>query len=107
MNKLIPLAACIAAMFPAAQAYAAGQAAPQAAATDNSAVQAAPAQQPAVANPAGALPQVTVSATRSNENEQRQLSTAAKIVIGREELDRNGDTSITEVLKRLPGVTVG
>ncbi|MFD2365180.1 TonB-dependent receptor plug domain-containing protein [Pseudoduganella sp. GCM10020061] len=108
MNKLIPLAACIAAMFPAAQAYAAGQAAvPQTPPTENSTVQAAPAQQPAAQAPQGVLPQVNVSGTRSNENEQRQLSTAAKIVIGREELDRNGDTSITEVLKRLPGVTIG
>ncbi|HEY1044471.1 MAG TPA: TonB-dependent receptor [Telluria sp.] len=108
MNKLIPLAACIAAIFPPAQAFAAGQATTRnPPATDSNTVQAAPAPQPAASAPAGVLPQVTVSATRSNENEQRQLSTAAKIIIGREELDRNGDTSIGEVLKRLPGVTVG
>src|SRR5208282_3085415 len=33
-------------------------------------------------------------------------STAAKRVFGREELDRYGDTSIGEVLKRLPGITI-
>jgi iron complex outermembrane receptor protein len=29
------------------------------------------------------------------------------MVFGREELERNGDTSVSEVLKRLPGVTIG
>ena len=94
MNKLIPLA-CIAALQPA---YAIGQEQAQTPPVTTTAPQA---QDPKV------LPQVNVSGTRSNENEQRQLSTAARIVIGREELDRNGDTSITEVLRRLPGVTVG
>jgi len=37
----------------------------------------------------------------------RRQSTAAKLIFGREELDRNGDTSLGEVLKRLPGVTIG
>ena len=107
MNKLIPLAACIAAIFPSIQAHAAGQEVPQnPPSTTASPAPAAPAQ-PAASTPPSVVPQVTVSGTRSNENEQRQLSTAAKIVIGREELDRNGDTSISEVLKRLPGVTTG
>ena len=38
--------------------------------------------------------------------EERRNSTAAKMVFGREELDRYGDTSIGEVLKRLPGITI-
>jgi iron complex outermembrane receptor protein len=38
--------------------------------------------------------------------EERRASTAAKMVFGREELDRYGDTSIGEVLKRLPGITI-
>lgn len=100
MKKLLPLA-CIAALQPVSHAYALGQAEPQTPAPATVTAPAPKAQEPKV------LPQVTVSGARSNENEQRQLSTAAKIIIGREELDRNGDTSITEVLKRLPGVTVG
>jgi iron complex outermembrane receptor protein len=55
----------------------------------------------------GNIQQVTVSGTRADDTESRRLSTAAKLVFGREELDRNGDTSIGEVLKRLPGVTLG
>ncbi len=50
--------------------------------------------------------QVTVSGGRTEVEERRQ-STAGKIIYGREELDRNGDSSLGEVLKRLPGVTVG
>jgi iron complex outermembrane receptor protein len=57
--------------------------------------------------PATDIQQVNVSGTRADDTETRRLSTAAKMVFGREELDRNGDTSISEVLKRLPGVTLG
>lgn len=49
---------------------------------------------------------VTISGARSDLDERRQ-ATAAKLIFGRDELDRNGDTTIGEVLKRLPGVTVG
>jgi outer membrane receptor for ferrienterochelin and colicins len=38
--------------------------------------------------------------------EERRQSVAAKMVFGREELDRYGDSSIGEVLKRLPGITI-
>jgi iron complex outermembrane receptor protein len=58
-------------------------------------------------SPATDIQQVNVSGTRADDTETRRLSTAAKMVFGREELDRNGDTSISEVLKRLPGVTLG
>lgn len=50
--------------------------------------------------------QVKVSGTRTDDTETRRLSTAAKLVVGREELERNGDTSLGEVLKRLPGITM-
>ncbi|NIA53184.1 TonB-dependent receptor [Massilia sp. TW-1] len=53
------------------------------------------------------IQQVNVNGTRADDTETRRLSTAARMVFGREELDRNGDTSISEVLKRLPGVTLG
>ena len=49
---------------------------------------------------------VEVRSNRDNSAEQRRESTAAKIVIGREEIDKQGDATIGEVLKRLPGVTV-
>lgn len=37
----------------------------------------------------------------------RRNDTATKIVVGQDEILRNGDTTIGDVLKRLPGVTVG
>jgi hypothetical protein len=50
--------------------------------------------------------QVNVSGTRA-DTEMRRLSTASTMIVGREEFDRNGDTSIGELLERLPGVTIG
>jgi len=44
---------------------------------------------------------------RANDDAQRRAATASKIIIGREEIERYGDTTIGEVLKRLPGVTTG
>ena len=72
--------------------------------------------QPAEAAPAPAkkaqvaaqpLQQVTVNAARANEIETRRNATASKMIFGRDELDRNGDSSVGEILKRLPGVTMG
>jgi iron complex outermembrane receptor protein len=42
-----------------------------------------------------------------SDTEQRRASTASKIVISKEEIERFGDSSVAEVLKRLPGVTDG
>lgn len=53
------------------------------------------------------LQQVTISGSRANDTDQRRLSTASKMIFGREELDRNGDSNVGEILKRLPGVTMG
>jgi iron complex outermembrane receptor protein len=50
--------------------------------------------------------QVSVNGTRADDTEARRIATASKLVVGREELERNGDTSLGEVLKRLPGVTM-
>ncbi|MCX7266184.1 MAG: TonB-dependent receptor plug domain-containing protein [Limnohabitans sp.] len=50
--------------------------------------------------------QVEVRSNRDNDTEERRQSTAAKIIIGREEIERQGDASLGEVLKRLPGVTM-
>jgi len=53
------------------------------------------------------VPQVTISGGRQDDMTERRNSTAGKQVYGREELDRNGDSNIGDVLKRLPGVTIG
>jgi iron complex outermembrane receptor protein len=44
---------------------------------------------------------------RNDPTSERRLSTAAKIVVGREEIEQFGDTTLGDVLKRLPSVTVG
>ena len=43
----------------------------------------------------------------NSDQEQRRTSTASRIVIGKEEIERYGDSSVSEVLRRLPGVTTG
>ena len=91
MHKLIPTA-CLA--FLGGPAFAAGQAP-------------APEDQVAPVKAAPVVPQVTVNGSRASDIDQRRNATAAKLIFGREELDRNGDTSIGEILKRLPGVTLG
>ncbi len=53
-----------------------------------------------------AEPQRVEITGRANEVEARRQSTAAKIIIGREEIDSFGDSTVGEVLKRLPGVTM-
>lgn len=52
------------------------------------------------------LDRVEVQGT-SRDDDQRRASTASKIIIGRDEIERYGDSTIGEVLKRLPGVTTG
>lgn len=52
------------------------------------------------------LAPVEITGTRANDTQERRQSTAAKIVIGREEIDRFGDSTVGEVLKRLPGITL-
>jgi outer membrane receptor for ferrienterochelin and colicins len=67
----------------------------------------APAPAPPAPAPAPAPTQrVEITGGRASDTEQRRQSTAAKIVIGREEIERFGDSNTLEVLKRLPGVTV-
>ena len=61
---------------------------------------------PAAAAASAPVQQVEVTGARNNDIEQRRQATAAKIVIGREEIDRFGDSTVGEVLKRLPGVTL-
>ncbi|MFM7849043.1 MAG: TonB-dependent receptor plug domain-containing protein [Rubrivivax sp.] len=54
---------------------------------------------------APAQQRIEVTGGRADDTAQRQRSTAAKIVIGREEIDKFGDATLGEVLRRLPGVT--
>jgi iron complex outermembrane receptor protein len=97
--RMIPLAC--AALLAGTAFHAAAQVTDEAAA-----VKAAPATAPETAA-ASKLQQVTVTGSRANDTETRRNSTAAKMVFGREELDRNGDSNVGEILKRLPGVTMG
>jgi len=42
-----------------------------------------------------------------SDAEQRRRAIAGRIVIGREEIERFGDSTLGEVLRRLPGITLG
>jgi iron complex outermembrane receptor protein len=69
---------------------------------------ATPKAAPAAKAPAPSkVQQVNVNGARANETETRRDSTASKMIFGREELDRNGDSNVGEILKRLPGITMG
>ncbi|MGZ3352155.1 MAG: TonB-dependent receptor plug domain-containing protein, partial [Xanthobacteraceae bacterium] len=100
MSKLIPMA-CLALLGTAGQAWA-----EQATTTADPNVTSSK-QTPPASNSQQAVTQVRVSGARADDTEARRISTAARMVFGREELERNGDTSVSEVLKRLPGVTIG
>ena len=65
---------------------------------------AAPRPRPAAAAPANAQ-RIEITGGRNTDVDERRQSTAAKIVIGREEIDKFGDANVGEVLRRLPGVT--
>jgi iron complex outermembrane receptor protein len=62
-----------------------------------------PAPDPAATTPG--VQKVEITGGRQNETDQRRQSTASKIVIGRDEIERFGDSTLGEVLRRLPGVT--
>lgn len=53
------------------------------------------------------LGRIEIRSNRDNDTEVRRESTASKIVIGRDEIEKQGDATIADVLKRLPGVTMG
>ncbi len=62
------------------------------------------AQQAAV--PTADMGRIEVTSGRDNDTQQRRESTASKIVIGREEIERQGDSNLGEILKRMPGITL-
>lgn len=70
------------------------------------AAQAAPAAAPAASTPSATLERVDIRG-RNDVVEQRRRASAAKIVIGREEIEQYGDSSLGDVIRRLPGVTQG
>ncbi len=65
----------------------------------------AAASAPARAASAAAGQRIEITGGRDGDTDARRRSTAAKIVIGREEIEKFGDSSVGEVLRRLPGVT--
>ncbi|WP_300755071.1 TonB-dependent receptor [Janthinobacterium sp.] len=54
--------------------------------------------------PDTAVPSVTVNAGKL---QQRRNDTVASIVVGYEELNQQGDRSLSDALKRLPGISIG
>jgi outer membrane receptor for ferrienterochelin and colicins len=96
MSKLIPYA-CLA-LLGASNVYAQSDTAP-------ASVQ--PAAPPANGPDGKPVQQVTISGGRASDMDERRNSVAGKQVYGREELDRNGDSNLGDILKRLPGVTIG
>jgi iron complex outermembrane receptor protein len=100
MNRLIPIA-CLT-LLGAPGAYA------QTAQTDAApATSATPPAKPALGPDGKPVQQVTISGGRASDMDERRNSIAGKQVYGREELDRNGDSNLGDILKRLPGVTIG
>lgn len=67
----------------------------------------APRPMPDAPPPATTLERVEIRRTGPSDTALRQQSTAAKTVIGRDEIERMGDGSVGEILQRLPGVVVG
>ncbi len=61
---------------------------------------------PAASSAGNRLERVEVT-SGPTANSRRRNSTASKIVIEREDLDKYGDTVLGDVLRRLPGVTLG
>lgn len=59
-------------------------------------------QEPA---PSGAQ-RIEIRARNNDDTELRRRESVAKTVYGRDELDKYGDASVTDVLKRLPGVSL-
>jgi outer membrane receptor for ferrienterochelin and colicins len=56
--------------------------------------------------PGARLDRVEITARPQTDTELRRRAPVAKQVYGREELDKYGDTNVSDVLKRLPGVNM-
>lgn len=62
---------------------------------------------PAASAPGPTLEKVLIEGRRNDTTEQRRQASAAKIVIGRDEIEQFGDSTLGDVIRRLPGVTQG
>ena len=62
-----------------------------------------PAAQPAAQS---AAQKVEITAPPTSDTDQRRRDPVAKTIYGREELDKQGDSNVADVLKRLPGIQV-
>lgn len=98
MPRVKPKHLCIAALF--AVPLAGAQPAPESAASQPAPAPSAP---PPGAPTSGE--RIVITGQRPDESEERRQSTAAKTVIGRDEIERQGDASLGQILQRLPGVT--
>ena len=56
--------------------------------------------------PATDLGQVKITDKRDDDTLERRESTVSKIVIGREEIEKQGDSNIGDVLRRQPGISI-
>lgn len=104
-RSIRPLFACLACGVLTHGTARAQDAAPAATPPSTSAPSSAPAAPPAPAAPRQ-LDRVEIRGAQQSDTEQRRRSTAAKIVVGREEIERYGDDTVGELLRRLPGVTL-
>jgi len=59
-----------------------------------------------VPRPAAAQQTVVVTG-KADDYDARRDDTTARLVVGRAELDRYGDSNLADVLRRQPGITVG
>jgi iron complex outermembrane receptor protein len=99
-----PLLALTALCVSALSTVCAAQSQPPPRAASPAAAASAPA--PAAGGAGNRLDRVEVS-SGPTANSRRRNSTASKIVIEREDLEKYGDTALGDVLRRLPGVTLG
>lgn len=66
----------------------------------------APAPKPAPAPPVPAAAPIVVEGRASDADSQRRQATVGTVVVGREELEAFGDTSVLDVLQRQPGISI-
>jgi iron complex outermembrane receptor protein len=66
-----------------------------------------PSPSPVPPAPPAQLPPVEVRGGDRGPADERRTSTATRIVVGRDEIEQFGDASLGDVIRRLPGVTIG
>ena len=66
----------------------------------------APGSEGATPRPGARIERIEITARPQTDTDLRRRAPVAKQVYGREEIDKYGDTSVADVLKRLPGVNI-